>query len=68
MASRYDMAKEMFGFPVQKLFFRKNTFNTLNTVKYISQPALILHGNADQVIPFTQGKKVYENYGLENNT
>lgn len=68
MASRYDMASEMFWFPVQKLFFRKNTLNTSDTVKYFSQPALIIHWNSDQVIPFEQGKKVYKNYGSQNNT
>lgn len=67
MASRYDMAKEMFGFPIQKLFFRQNTFTTIDTVQYFSQPSLIIHGNADQVIPFKQWKSVYNNYWVENN-
>jgi len=43
MASRYDMSEVMFGFPIQKLFFRKNTFVTKDTVKHFSQPALIIH-------------------------
>ena len=67
MSSRYDMAAKMFWFPVQKLFFRKNTFHTSDTVKYFSQPALIIHGSSDEVIPFEQGKKVYDNYWIENN-
>jgi LAS superfamily LD-carboxypeptidase LdcB/pimeloyl-ACP methyl ester carboxylesterase len=67
MASRYDMAKKMFGFPVQKLFFRKNTFTTIDTVKYFSQPSLIIHGNADKVIPVSQWELVYKNYWVENN-
>jgi hypothetical protein len=54
LSSRYDMSSEMFGFPIQKLFFRKNTFTTKDTVKYFSQPALIIHGNIDKVIPFEQ--------------
>jgi hypothetical protein len=54
LSSRYDMSSKMFGFPIQKLFFRKNTFTTIDTVKYFSQSALIIHGNTDEVIPFEQ--------------
>lgn len=67
MTSLYEMSREKFGFALQKFFFRKNSFNTLDTVQYFSQSALIIHGNADKVIPFSQWESVYNNYWIENN-
>lgn len=66
MSSSYDMASEMFGFPIQKLFFSQNSFNTKETVQYFSQSAIIIHWNSDKIIPISQWKSVYNNYWIEN--
>lgn len=65
--SAYDISTKIFGFPIQKLFFKKNTFNTIDTVQYFSQSALIIHGNNDQIIPFQQWKEIYNNFASKNN-
>ena len=67
LSSIYEMATDKFGFAVQKLFFRKNSFTTIDTVRHFSQPALIIHGNTDQVISYRQWEAVYNNYWVENN-
>lgn len=60
-SSRYDMAKETFGFPIQKLFFLEDSYISRESIKLIDEPTLIIHGNKDKVVPFKQWKKVYEN-------
>ncbi len=61
LASRYDMSQKIFGFPIQKLFFRKNSYISKETIKHIPNPTLIVHGNKDIVVPFQQWKTVFEN-------
>lgn len=62
-SSSYDMwAKYFFSFPPQKLFFMKNSFVTSSLVKDFEKPTLIIHWNSDFIVPFWQGKKVFENY------
>lgn len=65
-ASRYDMWKRwFFNIPPQKLFFMENSYMTSQTVQQFSKPVLILHGNNDFIVPFSQGKQVFENYAGE---
>lgn len=64
-SSRYDMAKETFGFPIQKLFFLEDSYISRESIKLIDEPTLIIHGNKDKVVPFKQWKKVYENSPAE---
>lgn len=65
-ASRYDMWKRwFFNIPPQKLFFMENSYITSEEVKKFSKPALIIHGNNDFIVPFSQGKQVFENYAWE---
>jgi len=60
LASRYDMSQKVFGFPVQKLFFLPNSYVSKETIQSISEATLIIHGNDDTVVPFWQGKLVFE--------
>lgn len=61
LASRYDMSEKFFGFPIQRFFFRENSYVSKEVIKHIKNPTLIIHGNRDVVVPFEQGKQVYEN-------
>lgn len=61
LASRYDMSAKAFWFPLQKLFFLENSYISSESIKDISEPTLIVHGNKDIVVPFTQWKIVFEN-------
>tara|TARA_B100001057_G_scaffold477590_1_gene546984 strand:- start:2387 stop:3205 length:819 start_codon:yes stop_codon:yes gene_type:complete len=38
----------------------KDKFENENKIKNIKVPILIMHGEADQIVPFTMGKKIYE--------
>lgn len=60
-SSRYAMAEHRFGTAIQKFFLMPDTY--VNTA-YISQnasPLLLIHGNADTLIPIEQGIEVFEN-------
>lgn len=62
-SSRYDMWwKYFFSFPPQRLFFMRNSYNTLDLVKNFKRPVLIIHWNNDLIIPFSQWEKVFNNY------
>lgn len=61
LASRYDMSEKAFWFPLQKLFFLKDSYVSKEVIKTIDEPTLIIHWNIDTVVPFEQGKLVYEN-------
>lgn len=65
LASRYDMSAKTFWFPIQKFFFLPNSFVSKENIKYIEEPTFIVHGNKDIVVPFEQGKVVFENSGAE---
>ena len=65
LASRYDMSEKVFWFPLQKLFFLKNSYISKDIIKNINEPTLIVHGNIDKVVPFEQGKLVYANSGAQ---
>ncbi len=62
-SSRYDMSSYLLGVPVQSLLAQENSFISSEKVKNFSFPIYILHGTADEVIPFWQGRKVFENIG-----
>lgn len=59
--SSQDMCKHKFKIVIQKLFFMKNDFNSLQKIKNIDVPTLIIHWNKDKIIPFNQWTKVFEN-------
>lgn len=61
LASRYDMSIKWFWFPIQKLFMLPNSYVSKETIKYITNPTLIIHGNNDIVVPFSQWQTIFEN-------
>lgn len=61
LASRYDMSEKLLWFPIQKIVWHKNSYISKELVASITMPTLIIHGNTDSVVPFSQGKQVYEN-------
>jgi len=62
LSSRYEMSKKLFGFPLQKILFLKESYDSKNLVKNFNKPILIIHWNRDKIVPFKQGKQVFNNY------
>ena len=48
-----------FYLPVSLLL--KDRYQTLDKLKNIKIPILVMHGKKDKIVPFIMGKKVYEN-------
>lgn len=65
LTSRYDMGAKLLWFPLQKLFFLDNSYITSEVIKTIEEPTLIVHGNRDKVVPFEQGKIIFNNSAAE---
>ena len=58
-ASMGDMARVAYPFlPVHLLV--RNRYDSLNLIRQIHRPVLILHGDQDETVPFTQGQKLYQ--------
>ena len=57
--SRYDMSRKIFGVAIQPYVGRANSFVSVESVRSITMPTLIIHGDADQVIPYSMGREVY---------
>ena len=48
-------------FRLECFFFRgKDKFDNKSKINNIKAPILIMHGEADQIVPFFMGKKIYE--------
>ena len=57
--SMIDAAKKFYPYiPVGLLL--KDKFDNKSKIKNIKVPILIMHGEADQIVPFFMGKKMYE--------
>jgi len=57
--SMVDAAKTFYPYiPVNLLL--KDKFKNNNKIKNINSPILIMHGEADQIVPFAMGKKIFE--------
>jgi len=57
--SMVDAAKTFYPYiPVNLLL--KDKFDNKNKVKNINSPILIMHGEVDQIVPFSMGKKIFE--------
>ena len=57
--SMVDAAKNFYPYiPVNLLL--KDKFDNKSKIKNINVPVLIMHGEADQIVPFSMGKKIYE--------
>ena len=57
--SMIDAAKNFYPFIPVKLLL-KDKFENDKKIKNINSPILIMHGEVDQIIPFSMGKKIYE--------
>jgi fermentation-respiration switch protein FrsA (DUF1100 family) len=56
--STKDMARTMFLFRIFSPFVPAH-YNNLQKLKHILIPKLIIHGNRDELVPFSMGKKLY---------
>jgi uncharacterized protein len=57
--SMVDTAKNVYPFiPVDLLL--KDRYENDKKIKNINIPVLVMHGEADQIVPFKMGKKIYE--------
>ncbi len=54
-----DIAKHYYPFLPVKTFARFD-YNTLESVKKINCPLLVIHSTEDEIIPFTMGEKLYQ--------
>jgi fermentation-respiration switch protein FrsA (DUF1100 family) len=54
-----DAGKEKYPFlPVR--FLLKDKYESINKIKNIKSPILVMHGKVDRIVPFYMGKKIYE--------
>ena len=54
-----DVAKIVYPYiPVKYLL--KDKFENYKKIKNIISPILVMHGEADQIVPFSMGKKIFE--------
>jgi fermentation-respiration switch protein FrsA (DUF1100 family) len=60
MSSGRDLADAM-GIGFLKPF-TLNSFDSYNKINNISSSILFIHGTADEVIPYSQGKKLYNHF------
>jgi len=57
--SMIDAAKTFYPYiPVSLLL--KDKFENYKKIKNINSPILVMHGEIDQIVPFSMGKKIYE--------
>ncbi len=57
--SMVEAAKNFYPYiPVSLLLMDK--YDNQNKIKNINIPVLVMHGEADQIVPFWMGKKIYE--------
>ena len=57
--SMVDAAKNVYPYiPVGILL--KDRYENEKKIKHINIPVLVMHGEADQIVPFKMGKKIYE--------
>jgi len=61
--STKDMAKSMFLFQLLSPFLPPH-YNNLRKIKGITVPKLIIHGDTDEIIPFSMGQRLYQAAGI----
>lgn len=58
-ASIREMARETFPYlPIDYLLRTK--YDVVDKVRKVKSPVLVLHGDRDEIVPFSQGKKVFD--------
>ncbi len=58
-----DMARRVFPF-LPSVFLRYH-FNTLEKVRRIRRPLLVIHSRNDEVVPFSMGRRVFDGAGSD---
>ena len=54
-----DAAKTFYPYiPIN--FLLKDKFENHKKIKNINSPIMVMHGEIDQIVPFSMGKKIYE--------
>jgi hypothetical protein len=56
-----DMARRLY--PLAPRFFLPDMLDSLSKVPDLTLPALFIHGDRDETVPFGQGRRLYESYG-----
>ena len=58
--SMEKLAKKYYPiFPIKMIL--KDKYNSLEKIKEINFPILVMHGEKDTIVPFSMGVKIYEN-------
>lgn len=57
--STKDMAKSMFLFQLLSPFLPSH-YNNLRKIRAVTVPKLIIHGETDEIIPFSMGQRLYQ--------
>ncbi|MDH5395267.1 MAG: alpha/beta hydrolase [Gammaproteobacteria bacterium] len=68
LESTFSSVRDMVSilFPgVSNLIYLRYSFDTLNKIKKIKSPVLVIHSPGDEVIPFVLGKKVFDSIESE---
>ena len=56
-----ELAQKMYPiYPVKYLIWDK--FDNISKINNLISPLLVLHGKNDEIVPFSMGKKIYEEY------
>ena len=59
--SAADMAKDMLFLFRRPIIWIRSDFNTVEKVKSIKAPKLIIHSKEDEMIPYRMSQTIYEN-------
>jgi pimeloyl-ACP methyl ester carboxylesterase len=54
------------GFPQESLGIKDSGFPNLTKIRTITMPTLIIHGERDSLIPFEEGRDLYDNAGAQS--
>jgi len=55
-----EMGQTLYPFLSISLHFLRTKYDSLSKIKQIKVPTLIMHGDKDELVPFEQGRKLYE--------
>mgnify|MGYP006279606005 CR=1 FL=1 len=59
-ADTYNMMTTLFGFGAENISRKQiKPYSNIIRIKQITKPVLILHGTHDWIVPFEEGKKIY---------
>ncbi len=54
-----DAAKKFYPYIPVKLLLR-DKYENIKKIKNIKSPILVMHGEIDQIVPFSMGQKIYQ--------